>query len=781
MIKQLLKNDIIVLDGAMGTMLMDNNLPIGKKPEMLNIDNPKLIQDIHYKYLQAGADIIYTNTFGANKIKMNDCDYKAIITAAIANAKVAVEKAQKGYIALDMGSLGKLMQPIGDMSFEQAYECYKEIVLVAKDSVDLFVVETISDLLEAKAAVLAIKENSDLAAFVTMSFDQDGRTFSGCPIEAMIVTLEGLGVDAIGLNCSLGPMQLQPLVDRLIQGCSVPIILKPNAGLPTYINGATTYDVDCDNFAGQMSLYVKQGVKIVGGCCGTNNEYIAKLVNQLQTIQPAKTSGNLDGLASSTKFVDISQPRIIGERINPTGKKLMKQAILDKDFNYFCTQAVEQVEAGADILDINMGLPNIDEQEMMVGAIQKIAQVVDAPLQIDSSDSNAIQAALRIYGGKPIVNSVNGDYDVLDKILPLVKKYGAMVIGLTLDKNGVPKTAQERIDVAQKILDRATFYGIKKKDIIIDCLTLTVGAEQIQAEQTLEAMHYIKNVLKLKTALGISNISFGLPCRELVNQGFLLMALTQGLDLPIINPNIAENMQAIYIYRLIKGIDKNATDYIEKFSIESRATAISNIADLPLKDCIIKSLDSAAIAAVKSLLKTVDGLEIIDKHVIPALNVVGEEYENKRMFLPQLISSSETAKIVCNIIKQNLSTDKIKDKHCVMLATVEGDVHDIGKNIVKTVLENYGYKVIDLGRDVKVEEVVKAVTCYHPRVLGLSALMTTTVANMQRTISQVRLVDKKIVITVGGAVLTRDIANQIGADSYSKDPRELVRYLELLD
>ncbi len=772
---------VVILDGAMGTMLQNSGLKIGEKPEMLNLTNPQIVYNIHKAYLESGADIIYTNTFGANRIKMKDYPYQEAIEKGIEIARWAVNDFGYGKIALDMGSIGELLEPIGSLSFDEAYEIYKEIVLIAKDQVDLFVIETMSDLYELKAAVLAVKENCTLPVITTMSFDQSLRTFAGCPIEAMIATMEGLGVNALGVNCSLGPKQLEEIVNVLTKKCSLPIILKPNAGLPFIRNGVTEYDVSAEEFAEVMAGYVQRGVSIVGGCCGTTDKYIEKLAQKVKNMNVAERNvPAVSCLASGTRYLEIDSPKIIGERINPTGKKLMREAIANKDIGYFENQAVEQFQAGADILDINMGVPNIDEAQMMKIAVKAVQGVVDLPVQIDSSDALAVEMGARYANGKVIINSVNGDDEVLEKILPIAKKYGAMVLGLTIDKDGVPKTVEKRLQIAEKIVNYASKIGIKKENLIIDCLTLTVGAEQEQAIKTLQAIKLVKEKLGVKTVLGVSNISFGLPNRQIVNSHFMTMALSFGLDLAIINPNIAEMMQSFRVYNLISGNDKNGEKYIESFGKQVESGVASNNAD-SLKDCIVKSLKSNAIQVVKSLLKSQNGLDIIDSEVIPALDYVGDMYEKGKLFLPQLISSAETAKSVCDIIKLSLGNNENISQTKIVLATVEGDVHDIGKNIVKTVLQNYGYQIVDLGKDVRVENVVAEVKNSRPKVLGLSALMTTTVKNMERTIKAVRAVDNDIVIFVGGAVLNEGVAKEIGADYYSKDPRQMVKMLKNLN
>ncbi|MEG1790822.1 MAG: homocysteine S-methyltransferase family protein [Clostridia bacterium] len=778
---QLLNKKIVVLDGAMATMLALRGLSINKNTELLSLTNPDIVEDVHYRYLMAGADIIYTNTFGANPKKLIGYDLKSVISASIACAKNAVERANRGLICFDMSTLGELLEPMGKLSFDEAYNAYREVVLLAKDKVDMFVVETMSDLYELKCAVLAIKENCDLPVIVSMSFDTSGHTFAGCAIEAMIATMTGLNVDALGLNCSLSPTEIAPLVKRFLALSNLPILIKPNAGLPTISSGTPTYSTDAKDFADTMLQYVKLGINIVGGCCGTTDDYIRELSLKVNELKPTKIlKNNFTLVSSGAKCVNINQPRIVGERINPTGKKLMKEAILNCDISYFQKQAVEQAEKGAEILDINVGVPNINESEMMKLAVQSVQAIVDLPLQIDSSDIASIETGLRYYNGKPLLNSVNGDDEVLNSILPLAKKYGACVVGLTLDKRGIPQTVDERLNIARKIVDCAIKFGISKNDIVIDCLTLTLGAEQFQAQNTLEAITRVKNELGVKTMLGVSNISFGLPERQAINSSFLLMALAHGLDLAIINPNLESMEQSFLCYRIISGHDIGCQKFISRYANSSSSSTQASASEMTLNDCIILGLSKVAETLTTELLKTNDGLKILDTYVIPSLDIIGEQYETGKIFLPQLLRSSEVAKNVCNLIKESLPANNSSIKSTVILATVQGDIHDIGKNIVKTVLENYGYNVVDLGKDVAIEVVVKSVLELCPKVVGLSALMTTTVSNMKDTIYAIRKSGSHVKICVGGAVLSQSIANEIGADCYCKDPRQLIKFLESL-
>ncbi|MGN0797664.1 MAG: homocysteine S-methyltransferase family protein [Christensenellales bacterium] len=779
-LKQLIDNKIVLLDGAMGTILQRLGVKMeGGKPEMVNITEPQVIQKIHEDYLRAGSDVVYANTFGANRIKMAGYPYIECAKAGVKCARNAVKAVGKGLVALDMGSIGELVEPMGRVTFDEVYETYKEVVLAVADEVDLCVIETMSDLYETKAAVLAVKENCNKPLIVTMSFDEKGRTFAGCPVEAMVATMQGLGVDAVGLNCSLGPKQLVGVVDRLLSISELPVVVKPNAGMPTIRNGVTAFDMQASDWAEAMEVIVDKGVAIVGGCCGTDSEFIKILAEKIKDKKPSRPIAKHQVcVASGSKFVRLDCPKIVGERINPTGKKLMKQAIEAEDWGYIEGQAVEQAHAGADILDVNMGLAGIDEADMIVKAIKRVQSVVDLPIQIDSTDAVAIEKGLRYVSGKAIVNSVNGDDEVLDRVLPLVKKYGALVLGLTIDKDGIPKTVEKRLEIARKIVKRAQEYGISNEDVIIDTLTLTVGAEQEQAVNTLEAIRKVKEELGVKTALGVSNISFGLPERSLVNRTFLTMALTCGLDLAIINPNLQPMKESFLAYNLLAGIDRKGEKYIKEISTQTESVAVASGKDLTLQECIKQSLKTQAVETVKVMLaKGLNGLDIIDECVIPTLGDIGDGYEKGSIFLPQLISTAEVASAVCDVIKANIGSINVGTRAKMILATVEGDVHDIGKNIVKTVLQNYGYDIVDLGRDVAVERVVEAVKKNKPQILGLSALMTTTVKNMKRTIEEVRKVSDCL-ICVGGAVLSEEVAMQIGADAYSKDPRQLVKILE---
>ncbi len=811
-------NKYIVLDGAMGTEIQKKGLKLGGIPELLNITNPTMIEEIHLSYMEAGSDIVYANTFGANGYKLKNSGYSVneIISSGIDIAKKASEKfydktGKRVLVALDMGTIGQLLEPTGTLSFDAAYEYYKEAVLAGKDA-DLIVFETQTDLLEVKAATLAAKENSNLPIMVTMTFEENMRTFTGCSVASMAITLSGLGIDAMGVNCSLGPKELLHVVKEMRKYTTLPIIAKANAGLPDPVTN--TYNVSAKEFAISMIDMANAGVTIFGGCCGTNPEFICELSNILKTLNFEKIEAELpkyemeSAVCSPIKVVMIDEPRIIGERINPTGKKKFKEALLNNDIDYILNQATEQVEAGADILDVNVGLPGIDEKAMMVRAIKEIQSVVDVPLQVDSTIPEVLEAALRVYAGKPIVNSVNGEEKSLDTVLPLVKKYGACVVGLALDENGIPKTAEGRFAIAKKILDRALSIGIPKENVFIDCLTLTASAEQEGVVETLNALNRVKNELGLKTVLGVSNISFGLPNRELVNQSFLTMALWSGLDLPIINPNIVAMTGAFRAYKLLRGHDKNSMDFIENYAdVNVKTMAVPNGANINVSaenvDTTLKSISSeksistdgnilhdklrhaiekglkAEGAQLAEELLNIDGYDpmtLVNQVLIPSLDKTGELFEKGKIFLPQLILSAGVAQGCFEVIKDKISSmgDQPVSKGKIVLATVKGDIHDIGKNIVKVLLENYGYTVIDLGKDVEYQAVVDATREHQAKLVGLSALMTTTLCSMEETIKLLRenKVDCKIV--VGGAVLTADYAEKIGADYYAKDAKETV-------
>lgn len=812
-------NKYIILDGAMGTEIQKRGLKLGGIPELLNITNPDMIEEIHLSYMEAGSDIVYANTFGANGYKLKNSGYsveevigKGIEIARKASDKFFEKTGKRVLVALDMGTIGQLLEPTGSLSFEEAYNYYKEAVIAGKNA-DLVIFETQTDLLEVKSAVLAAKENSDLPVMVTMTFEENLRTFTGCSVASMAITLSGLSVDAMGVNCSLGPKELLPVVKEIRKYTDIPVIAKPNAGLPDPLTN--TYNVTATEFAKDMIEMANAGVTVFGGCCGTNPEFISELKKVLVTLDFDKIKESLpvrepvSAVCSPIKAVLIDEPRIIGERINPTGKKKFKEALLNNDIDYILNQATEQVEAGADILDVNVGLPGIDEKAMMIRAIKEIQGVVDVPLQIDSTIPEVLEAALRVYAGKPIVNSVNGEEKSLETVLPLVKKYGACVVGLTLDEGGIPKTAEGRFAIAKKILDRALSYGIPKEDVFIDCLTLTASAEQEGVVETLNALNRVKTELGLKTVLGVSNISFGLPNREIVTQTFLTMALWNGLDLPIINPNITAITSAFRAYKLLRGHDKNSMDFIEKYSdvtvktvavpnganvnvsaggasalggndaaLQTGASGDGNILHDKLRHAIEKGLkaEGAQIAAELLATEGYDPMTLVNQVLIPSLDRTGELFEKGKIFLPQLILSAGVAQSCFEVIKDKMSKSDMApvSKGKIVLATVKGDIHDIGKNIVKVLLENYGYTVIDLGKDVEYQAVVDAAIEHKAKLVGLSALMTTTLVSMEGTIKLLRENNVDCKVVVGGAVLTADYAEQIGADFYAKDAKETV-------
>lgn len=783
--RELLKEkEFILLDGATGTMIQKSGVKYDGVPETLNMTHPELIASFHKAYADSGADIVYANTFGANAYKLDGCGYSVeeIVEAGVRIAKNAV--GDRALVALDIGPIGQLLEPAGSLTFEKAYEYYKQLVIAGSEA-DVIVFETMTDLYELKAAVLAAKENSDKPILTTMTFERNMRTFTGTLPSAFAVTMEHLGVDALGVNCSLGPDELEPIVGEISKFTNLPIIIKPNAGLPD--PNSNEYNVLPKEFTEASLALLKYGVKVLGGCCGTNPDYIRALRDGLadKKYQPTKRCTDTV-VCSSSAVVEVNQPRIIGERINPTGKKLFKQALVDNNIDYILTQALSQMGAGAEILDVNVGHPEIDEKKMMVRVVKAIQSVCDAPLQIDSTKPDVLEAGLRAYNGRPIVNSVNGEEKSLSTVLPLVKKYGACVVGLTLDENGIPKTAEGRFEIAKRIVERAEKIGIDRKDVYIDCLTMTVSAEQDACRQTLDALHRVKIELGCKTCLGVSNISFGLPNRELVTRTFLTMALEEGLDLPIINPNIESITGAVRAYRVLAGIDKNSMDFIAAYNDANEAPAAKPVlTDIDIMTAVYSGLKKEGAALTEKLLEEKqDAMKIVNEMLIPALDKVGDGFEKNKIFLPQLIQSANAAQACFDVIKKHLSktSGETVSKGKIILATVKGDIHDIGKNIVKVLLDNYGYTVIDLGKDVDPQLVVDTAIEQNIKMIGLSALMTTTLKSMEETIKQIRAAKElqnpdgssKCVVFVGGAVLTKDYAMKIGADYYCRDAKESV-------
>ncbi len=786
-IKELLGKKILFFDGAMGSMLQKSGLKAGELPETLNITSPETVIGIHMRYLKAGADIITANTFGAYSTKYDNVE--EIISAGIYNVKqaVALLELENKFVALDMGSVGKLLKPLGDLEFDECYNIFKRSAMAGeKAGANLVILETMSDTYEAKAAILAIKENTFLPIICTMTFDEKGYALTGADIAAMTAVLEGLSVDALGINCGLGPVQIKGLFDKLIKLSSLPILVQPNAGLPKIENGQTVYDVSPEDFAEYMKDFARDGAWLIGGCCGTTPLHIQKTVEACKDITPPPvTEKDFTVVSSYSKYVIIDKkPVIIGERINPTGKKKFKEALKENNMGYILDEALSQMENSADILDVNVGLPEIDEKETMLSAIKTIQASVNLPLQIDSSTPEVIEAALRIYNGKPLINSVNGKPEIMEKIFPAVKKYGGVVVGLCIDKDGIPKTAEGRLKIAEKIIKTAEEYGIARKNIIIDTLTLTVSAQQEESRETLRALSLVRDKLKVKTVLGVSNISFGLPNRGLVNTTFLALALQSGLNACIINPLSKPMIDTILAYNILYGIDKGCTEYIASQSGQTQSPAPSaKETETPsLKDLIVKGVKNGAFEETKRLLndERMKPVDIINEYIVAALDITGEAYDKGKYFLPQLIMSAETAKnafaAIQEFLNENGTVQEKKGK--IVIATVEGDIHDIGKNIVKALLENYGFDVFDLGKDVPVSTIVDKVVKEDIKLLGLSALMTTTVVNMEKTIKEVKEVKPDCKIMVGGAVLTQEYADEIGADFYGKDALASVEYAQ---
>lgn len=764
-------------------MLQEKGLPVGAYPELAAIEHPHWLLDIHRAYVDAGSQIISANTFGVNREKLNRIgkDTAEVIKASIAIAKKAANG--QALVALDIGPIGQMLEPTGILPFETAVAIFSEIVTAGVTAgADLVLIETMTDLQEARAALLAVRECSDLPVLVTMTYEARGRTFLGCDIPSCALVLTGMGADAIGINCSLGPAQMGDMVDELMRWTNLPLILKPNAGLPH--PSGSGYDITPSQFAAAMADYVQRGITFVGGCCGTTPEYIRLLSAAIADKIPTRTAVTVPvAVCSGSATVSIDRVRVIGERINPTGKKAMKEALRRGDVDFMLGQALEQIEAGADILDVNVGLPEINEPEMMVRVIKALQGVTDVPLQIDSTDPEVIASALRIYCGKAIVNSVNGEASSMEQILPIVKKYGAAVVGLTLDEAGIPNTAQARVDIAQRILDKALACGIPREDVYIDCLTLTASAEQEGAKETLIGLRRVKEELGLKTVLGVSNISFGLPARPLVNQNFLTMAMTYGLDLPILNPNVDTMMAAVRSYHLLMNIDSEAREYIAAYagaeigaSIATTATksATQHSGTRSLGELVEAGLRGETEIATKLLLKSTSPMEIVDTILIPALDNVGLRFEAGTVFLPQLIQSAAAAQVAFSVIRGQMPSGEDTNRGTIVLATVKGDIHDIGKNIVKVLLENYGYNVIDLGKDVSPTTIVDAIRTHNAPLVGLSALMTTTIRSMEETIRRIHEENLPCKVMVGGAVLTPDYAKKIQADFYAKDAKESV-------
>ena len=793
---ELLQNNTVYLDGGMGTLLQNSGLASGEHPERWNITHPEVITAIHQAYYDAGSHVVSTNTFGANTLKFSSDELDAIVKAAFENARAAAKAStspQEKFVALDIGPTGRLLKPLGDLDFEDAVVVFTETVrLGVKYGADLIVIETMNDSYETKAALLAAKENSDLPVIVTNAYGADGKLMTGASPEAMVAMLEGMGADAIGANCSLGPKQLADVAKRLLNVASIPVVMKPNAGLPRVENGKTVFDVSPDEFAADLSELCRMGVRVMGGCCGTTPDYIRALTAATSAIVPCPIQPKQRTVVSSyTHAVTFGDdPILIGERINPTGKKRFKQALVENDMDYILTEGIRQQERGVHILDVNVGLPDINECEMLMRTVCELQAVTDLPLQIDTSDTVAMEAALRRYNGKAMVNSVNGKAESMAAVFPLVKKYGGVVVALTLDEGGIPATVEGRFAIAQKIVDTARSYGIDKKDIIFDTLAMTISADTGAACVTIGALEKIRRELGCHTSLGVSNVSFGLPCRDAVNSTFFALGLERGLSAAIMNPHSAEMMKTYFTYRALHGLDANCAQYVEataSFAVETApAPSVDASAKTPqsfaseLQAAIIKGLKDKAAALTAELIASIPPLDVVQNEIIPALNTVGKGFEEKTVYLPQLLMSAEAAKYAFECIKNAMAAadGSAKGQGCIVLATVHGDIHDIGKNIVKLLLENYGFDVVDLGKDVPAEAVLDAVKKHRAPLVGLSALMTTTVPSMEETISLLHREAPFCKVMVGGAVLTQDYADRIGADKYASDTMEGVRYAQ---
>ena len=790
MLLERLGKELLFFDGGMGTLLQAEGLQPGELPETWNIERKETIRKIHQSYFEAGSDIVLTNTFGANALKFHDenCSLKAIIDAAVENvrfgAKAGIRDGRDYYVALDIGPTGKLLKPLGDLSFEDAYEAFKEVVQYGeKAGADLIHIETMSDTYEVKAAVLAAKENTNLPVFATMIFDDKGKLLTGGDVPSVVALLEGLRVDALGINCGMGPKQMLPILQQIAQYTSLPIIVKPNAGLPKQRDGQTYYDVTPDVFAKQLQEIVKAGACVIGGCCGTTPKHIRAMISACKDLEMTKpTFKNHTIVSSYGKAVELGDmPVIIGERINPTGKSKFKQALKEHNLDYILKEGITQQDKGAHILDVNVGLPDIDEVVMMKEVVRELQSVTSLPLQIDTVDTEAMEQAMRIYNGKPMVNSVSGKQESMNAVFPLIQKYGGVVIGLTLDENGIPKTAKGRLEVAGKIIEEAKKYGIDKKDIVIDVLTMTISSEPNGAKTTLEALKMVRDTYGVRTALGVSNISFGLPSRPVINANFYTMAMQNGLTAGIINPSSEDMMRSYHSYCALMNYDTNCENYIAHYGNQEPAkTTVPAGQQIDLKTAIEKGLKEDAYQTTVALVKTKEPLEIINTYLIPALDTVGKGFEKGTVFLPQLLMSADAAKSSFAVLKEELEKNggEQKEKEKVILATVKGDIHDIGKNIVKVLLENYSFEVIDLGKDVAPECIVETVLEKEVKLVGLSALMTTTVVSMEETIRQLREKAPDCKVMVGGAVLNQEYADMIGADFYGKDAMQSVYYAQ---
>lgn len=762
----------------MGTMLQKSGLELGERPEILAITHPSKITEVHRMYVESGSDLIYANTFGANAHKLDGFGYS--VERVISSAIKAAKEACGGYntqVALDIGPLGEMLEPTGTLSFEDAYELFKEMIIAGESAgADVIVFETMTDLYEVKAGVLAAKENSNLPIMVSMTFEKNHRTFAGCTVEAMAITLEGLGVDAIGINCSLGPVEILEIAKELCENTKLPVFVKPNAGLPDPKTG--NYDIDAKQFADMMTLYKEIGISMLGGCCGTSPEYIKEISNLFKNRETTANNRIYAykpklRICSPTTVVTVDHVTIVGESINPMGRKFIKQAYLNEDMDTILACGVEQVEAGAEILDVNAGLPGIDEVKTLSKTVKLLQSVVDAPLLLDSQNPEALEAALRVYNGKAMINSTNADRELMEKIFPLAKKYGAAIVGLTLDEGGIPKTATKRFELAKTIIETGLGYGIPKEDFIIDCLTLAASVQREEAWETLKAIKLIKESFDVKILLGVSNISFGLPQREVINHNFLMLALNAGLDLPIMNPKDDSMKDSICAFNVLAGHDEGAVKYIGRFSKEKHEEK-QKTTEVNIFYAVKKGLKNEVKIATENLLAVMDEMSVINQNLIPALDELGLAFEKGEIFLPQLIQGAQAAQSGFEIVNKRLEVKDCEtvNRGTIILATVKGDIHDIGKNIVKIILQNYGYKIIDLGRDVEIQSIIEATKKYQAKLVGLSALMTTTLKSMEDTINAIKVENIDCKILVGGAVLTPEYAKGIGADYYAKDAKQ---------
>lgn len=792
-LSEFLQKNIVILDGGMGTLLQERGLQPGEAPERWNLTHADDVVAIHKAYFDSGSNIVNTNTFGANTLHFSEDELEEIIRAAVANVRRAIELSaadSEKFVALDIGPTGRLLKPMGDLDFEEAVSVFaKTVKLGEKFGADLIMIETMNDSYETKAALLAAKENSSLPVFVSNAYSENGKLMTGASPASMVAMLEGMGADAIGVNCSFGPDKLAPIVREYLRFASVPVLLKPNAGLPHSEGGRTVYDIDADRFAEITAGLVGEGVRIAGGCCGTTPDYIKALTGKIDFTEPQTSKKSFTVISSYTDAVFFGDdPVLIGERINPTGKKRMKEALRNNELDYIYQEGLKQQNAGAQVLDVNVGIPEIDEPEVLTKAVYELQSIIDLPLQIDTSDPVAMERALRIYNGKPLINSVNGKRESMDAIFPLMKKYGGVAVALTLDENGIPDTVEGRVAIAKRIIDTAASYGIDKKDLIFDTLAMAVSADKNAAATTLGSLNVIRHELGVHTSLGVSNISFGLPQRDIVNASFFAMALENGLSAAIMNPFSAEMMKTYHAYRVLRGLDDNCADYIafadtvqNNVTLADKNTAISVSEDITLSRAIVKGLKDQAAKLCIVMLEDTEPLTVVQEHIIPALDTVGKDYEQGRVYLPGLLMSAEAAKYAFEEIKARMSSGGGKSRCAFVIATVRGDIHDIGKNIVKLLLENYGFNVSDLGKDVPPEVIVDETVRLHAPLVGLSALMTTTVPAMEETIRQLREKAPWAKVVVGGAVMTREYAESIGADRYAKDAMDTVRYAEEID